>query len=258
MQCMNHRDETDTSLWTTADREYLERLRRNIEVIDRWRWPLLAGVVFLTIVFIGLVIGCVEIIRNVQQAAQQQQNMELSGFSLGLILGPTLGLGLVKCVMFFFEISDGARLGHLLVQFHDTLASQAPNVNQLELRAGAETVTRLDADRKLVEKFRSNLSFTTRAFSVSRVFYGVVALAWIALIICFVALLHSLGGGLARGQNQFFAFSLLGLAAGIVIGGVLGFAMFKLVGGLLFAVIGVARSERLVLRYFDELRKTKG
>jgi hypothetical protein len=217
-------------------------------MIDCWRWQLLASFVFLSLVLVGLVFACTEMIRELHRVAFGQNagmNFEWVGFALGITFGPMIGFGLVKCVMLPREFSDTGRLGRLLVQFHDATQEACTEGETLPVECS-------DNDRKLIERFRRNSSFIERVNRINRFVFVIHAVAYIALMIAAVALFHGLGA-LGRGQGQFLNFALLGFAAGIVLGAALCYLMFKFLGGLFFAIFGITRSERLLVRYYDWL-----
>jgi len=107
------------SWWSHSDAEHIARIRRDVATYERWRRPLIALYITLSLALVGLAVALVKVLNGLQQLGAQGG---WAGFVVGAVFGISFGGLIVKCAhgleMAFFY----GRTERLLIQYHDALA----------------------------------------------------------------------------------------------------------------------------------------
>jgi hypothetical protein len=109
-----------------TDEQFIERLRRQLAVFDRWRRPLLALYVALAVAFAWITAEAVMRLGDAAQPGNGRQGM-IPGFAFGMLMGVGLGLTLQKIINALVLLFSGRR-ERLLVRCYDALRVTSPGV----------------------------------------------------------------------------------------------------------------------------------
>ena len=111
-------DPNDEAVIASADTEYVERVRRNMDRLARWRPYLLSLYGLLLIAFVGILV-VMNLLLN--RMAGNFQGIG-PGFAVGVMLGCSLGLLAVKLAHGTANVLfAGRRRDRLLVLYYDAL-----------------------------------------------------------------------------------------------------------------------------------------
>lgn len=107
-------------LWgkPTSDEEFIEQVRRAVELRRRWRWALIALRGGLALVFIGVLLTFANQGADLARVFENQW-IVLSGFGVGLLLGLAIGLITHKVVRDLIALLPSLRMEKLLLRYHD-------------------------------------------------------------------------------------------------------------------------------------------
>lgn len=103
-----------------SDEEFIEQVRRSVELQRRWRWALIALRGGLAVVFIGVLLTFANQGANLARVFENQWII-LSGFGVGLLLGLALGMIAHKVARDLIALLPSLRMEKLLLRYHDTL-----------------------------------------------------------------------------------------------------------------------------------------
>ncbi len=246
---------------SSTDDEYVETLRRRIEISRRYGiWLLPSFVIFIWAV------GCLaEAIRSMIPGAAawvgNQNNDLFDGFLMGLIFGPLLA-GILHQHSTVKMNFAGTRSLNLMLKYYDMLRDLGWSAESLSQRTTKTIWSRLAArkflglplmrkamtDSEYVEKMRRSLEkcrrygkwFITLTTLVSLfVLYGICRIGWV---------FQGLGG---VGGNRF----IIGYFAGLVVGTIAGFALLRTIISHQQMIMALLRdrTSELAVRYHDLL-----
>jgi hypothetical protein len=111
-------DTRDEATITPADTEYVERVRRNMARLHRWRPYLLSFYGLLLIAFVGILVAMAQVLNWLAGIAQGIWQ----AFAVGVMLGSMVGLLAVKVAHGMANVLlAGRRRDRLLVLYYDAL-----------------------------------------------------------------------------------------------------------------------------------------
>lgn len=106
-----------------SDEEFIEQVRRAVELQRRWRWALIALRVGYALVFIGVLVTFANRWAGLARVFDVFANRWIisSGFGVGLLLGLALGQIIYKLVFDLIFVFPSLRAEQLLLRYHDAL-----------------------------------------------------------------------------------------------------------------------------------------
>lgn len=105
------------SWFNVSDEQHVERLRRSVKNLDRWRRPLTALYVLSAAAYIGSLVAAVLFLDGLGKNLGMQGWGP--GFLFGLLLGATLGTTGLKIFHGLFIVLMGLHNERLLIQYFD-------------------------------------------------------------------------------------------------------------------------------------------
>ena len=106
-----------------SDEDHVERIRKLVARLNRWRRPLLVFWILALILVTAMLIATGVLVNLLAQMANN--NVVVLGFILGMQLGMMLGLLIVKVVHGLASSLSSFRTERLMLRYHDALAELA-------------------------------------------------------------------------------------------------------------------------------------
>src|SRR5262245_724743 len=108
-----------------TDEEHVQRVRRVVAFMDRWRRPVVA---VCAVLLLGRVVWLALIVQVLNQMVLWNNGPGfVVGFALGVTMGALIGLrGAVLTIVLAAGFKSNLRTQRLMLQYHDAIESLAP------------------------------------------------------------------------------------------------------------------------------------